>query len=251
MGCAMRRLVTTEAEIRELVLTRGPLGRARNEEIYRGAFRDLPPKRIRLPLRRYNLGSKTVLEAGCAYGGNLFFWGEGSLGVDIGEEQTRFAQALGLNVVRADLNNADDLARIPDRAFDAIWSSHVLEHLAAPHVTLSILRHKLRDEGLLFVMVPIVPQSRLIEWLWKAYLRGRNTYDASEHIHAFTARTASYLIEKAGFQVLERNIFFPTLGPLNDLVNALLGSSWRQITIVAKNEPGKPVVKRKSLGPPR
>ncbi len=185
-------------------------------------------------MQRYNLGTKKVLDIGCAYGANLLFWGEGSQGLEIGEEKVRFAQALGLNVAHADLNRENDLAAVPDNYFDAVWCAHVLEHLPAPHTALSLLRNKLHPGGMIFVLVPTVPQSRLLEYLWRIYLRGLNTYAAEEHLYAFTSRTVAYLIEKAGYQLVERNIFFPALGPMNDVVNALIRDSWRQITVVAK-----------------
>lgn len=224
----------TKAEIRDLVLTRGTLGPVRNEDIYRYQFQGLPSRRTQLPLKRYGLGSKRVLEAGCAYGGNLLFWGEGSLGIDIGEEQTKFAQALGLNVISGDIESSDDMAKIPDSYFDAIWCSHVLEHLAAPHTALTTLRSKLREDGLLFLLVPIIPKSNLLERLWKVYLRGYNTFAASEHLYAFTRQSITYVVGQAGYEVIESNIFFPALGRFNNLVNTLIGDSWRQITVVAK-----------------
>jgi len=51
-------------------------------------------------------------------------------------------------------------------------------------------------------MVPTIPPARPLDWLIKRVV-GHNGYMAAEHIYAFTPRTAEFMVQRAGYTVLE------------------------------------------------
>jgi SAM-dependent methyltransferase len=79
----------------------------------------------------------------------------------------------------------------PDRIFDVMILSHVLEHVAEPQQLLSALRRHHRPGGILFVEVPMQ--------LWrKVPPRG----EPLTHINYFSPDCVRYLLESCGYDIL-------------------------------------------------
>ena len=57
-------------------------------------------------------------------------------------------------IFRINLEDPDALAAVPDREYDAVICSHVLEHLSDPYTVSGRLADKLRPGGMLYVEVP-------------------------------------------------------------------------------------------------
>lgn len=190
-------MVKSAAEIKRLVRERSPLDPAETERLLRGSF--APTRTVRFLCREYAAHQLAVLDVGCGYGQHLVHFGPDSLGIDAVQSNVAFARAIGLHA--AVVNVEDELPPF-DRRFDAVFCSNIIEHLVAPHLLLLRLHEVLVPDGLVFVMVPTVPPNRALEWIIRRAI-GHNGFRASEHIYAFTPRTAEFMVERAGYTVLE------------------------------------------------
>ncbi len=105
-----------------------------------------------------------------------------------GEARRRF----GLDVREGSLMEAG----LPDASVDAALLVDVVEHLPDPRAVLRELARVMRSAGALFILTPDIdaPVSRLMgRWWWG--LR-------PAHIHYFSRRTLTALLEDCGFEVL-------------------------------------------------
>jgi SAM-dependent methyltransferase len=188
----------SQPEIAALVRSRSPLPPDETERLIRSSF--LPPRAVRFVCRHYGADRSAVLDIGCSYGQQLIHFGPGSVGLDAIESNIRFVRALGYEGVLANVEDG-----FPDfgRRFEAIFSSNLLEHLVAPHLFLLRLHTLLEPDGLAFIHVPTIPPFPLFDRLIKRAI-GHNGYLASEHINAFTPRVGAFMLERAGFKVLDR-----------------------------------------------
>lgn len=215
--------------LKERVFGSSPLSREETEKIWKKYFRFTPLK-LQLPLKKYGLDKKKVLDVGSAWGEFLIHFGRDSKGIEINNKEISFSRALSLDV--AQYNIEDEWLEEPE-SFDAIWFSNVLEHVAAPHATLRDFHKTLKPSGLLFVRVPTIPSNRLFIFLNRVAL-GFLGYEAAQHINAFTRRALEFTIERAGFEIVESNIFLPPINWLNKLINPFLKDASSLITTVAR-----------------
>lgn len=89
---------------------------------------------------------------------------------------------------------------IPNRSYEAIVCSHVLEHLAAPYDTLKILANKLRPAGVLYVEAP-AERSLLLPSARRSFfgIHGcLNFYDDPTHKTLIDMRRAEDVIRSQG-----------------------------------------------------
>ncbi|MFH1048245.1 MAG: class I SAM-dependent methyltransferase [Patescibacteria group bacterium] len=215
--------------LKERILSSSSLSREETEKIWEKYFRFMPLK-LQLPLKKYRLDKKKVLDVGSAWGEFLIHFGAGSKGVEVNDKEVKFSRSLGLNVEQY---NIEDEWREAENSFDAIWFSNVLEHVIAPHAVLRNFHKTLKSNGLLFIRVPTIPSNRLFAALNRLLL-GFLGYKAMQHVNAFTRRTLEFTIERAGFKILESNIFVPPIGWLNFLLNLFLKDALSFVTIVAR-----------------
>lgn len=198
-------------------------------------FRFLPLK-LAMPLKKYNLDKKRVLDIGSAWGEFLIHFGPGSKGIEILPESVKFSRSLGLNV---DEYNFEDEWREDNESFDAIWCSNVLEHVVSPHQLLRRFHSALKDDGLIFVRIPTIPSN----WLYlkiNKLLLGFLGHEALQHINAFTRKTAEFTIERAGFKIIESSAFLP-----------ILKDACSFITVVAQKIPFQYPQKRPDIHNPK
>lgn len=204
----------TRKELKAHVAQKGCFSSEENLRIYEKWFATAPRYLFRAVDRKYGLGNRVLCEVGCAYGMNLVFCKPGSYGLEVEENEVRFAQSLGLQVYRRDVLE-DDLSDLP-RA-EAVWCSAVLEHVDSPHTFLRKLHGLLVDGGILLVYVPTIPISSHLQhlpWIGR-YFRG---HLAADHVNFFTPDTLRLTCERAGFGTLEVSPFYPhLLRVLNDL----------------------------------
>jgi hypothetical protein len=110
-----------------------------------------------------------------------------------------FVRALGFEAVLA---NVEDGLPEFERPFDAVFAANLLDHLVAPHLFLLRLHRVLRPDGLVFVHVPTIPPLPLLDRLIRLAI-GHNGYRASEHLYAFTPRAGAFMLERAGFDIVD------------------------------------------------
>ncbi len=77
--------------------------------------------------------------------------GHQSFGMDISEEKLKRASAKSQSVKFGDMQNISDF---PEIVFDAIMSSHTLEHAHNPQAAVENFKKVLRPKGKLFVVLP-------------------------------------------------------------------------------------------------
>lgn len=235
--------MTSNQSLEKTCLERGPFPAEENRRIYERHFRGAPRRWLRRPLVKYDLADKKVLDVGCSFGEALIFFGPGSMGVDIHAQAVQFARALGLDALQGDFLDPAVLEKIPPGSFDAVWCSHVIEHVAAPHDALMAMRGRLKPGGLLLLGLPPLPHWRWAELWGKWMLRlffGRPTplgYTAEDHIYAFTRRTGRFLLERAGFQVIEQAAFVSRRPLVNGLFNVLCRPAVDRLVTVARQIP--------------
>jgi SAM-dependent methyltransferase len=194
--------VPTLEETRALVRERSPLSEAETEAVLRKRFETLP-RRLEFALERWPLERSRVLDVGCSYGHCLVHFGEGSVGIDSNAEQVDFCRSLGLDARLADANRGVD---VPDGAFDYAWVSDVIEHLDAPRLLLRSIAPKLKPDGRLLVFLTVLPHSRALRAALR--WRGYHGFDAEAHHYQFTYDTAAYLVERAGYALVEAHAPF-------------------------------------------
>src|SRR6478672_1017260 len=187
----------SQAEVAALVRARSPLPSDETERLIRTSF--APARAVGFVCRHYGADRRAVLDIGCGFGQHLVHFGAGSVGLDAVERNVAFVRALGYEAVLA---NVEDGFPDLERPFDAVFASNLLEHLVAPHLFLLRLHRLLKPDGLVFIHVPTIPPLPIVDRLIKRAI-GHNGYQASEHIYAFTPRVGAFILERAGFKVLD------------------------------------------------
>jgi len=138
-----------------------------------------------------------LLDVGCGYG---FFMevarknGWNVFGVEISPLASEFARRnFGLDVFTGQLAEAN----LGENYFDLISLQHTLEHLPEPLKDLSTIKSKLRDDGLLVVIVPnalsLIARCVKINWLCLA---------EKTHLFHYSKSTLKRLLEKSGFCIV-------------------------------------------------
>jgi SAM-dependent methyltransferase len=158
-----------------------------------------PTRAVQFLCASYGANKLAVLDVGCGSGEHLEHFGPGSLGLDAVQANVESVRQRGLD---ARLANVEDALPELDRRFDAAYCSNIIEHLVAPHLLLLRLHEVLTPTGLIFIMVPTIPPARPLDWIIKRAI-GHNGYMAAEHVYAFTPRTAEFMVERAGYKVIE------------------------------------------------
>lgn len=136
------------------------------------------------------LKDKRVLDLGCGVGCYLEKFSTDSMGFDASFENIKRAKEKGLDVTFGDLNLGLD---IPEKSFDVIFCSHVLEHVDSPISLLRECNRVLKEDGLIFVSVPNetnIPNVIKLDHYFSNH---------SEHIYSFSPNNLKVLIKKAGF----------------------------------------------------
>src|SRR3989338_11629810 len=227
-----KKIFSKKTGLKGRIFSRSSLSPEETQKIWEKYFRFMPVK-LALPLKKYNLNNKKVLDTGSAWGEFLIHFGSGSKGIEVMPESVKFSRAIGLDV---DEYNFEDEWREEGESFDAIWCSNVLEHVVAPHRLLRRFHEALKPNGLIFIRVPTIPSN----WLYlklNRMLLGFLGYEAVQHINAFTRMTVEFTIERAGFRIIESNIFVPENKIINSTLNPLLKDVISFITVVGRKIP--------------
>jgi len=151
-------------------------------------------------------GSGKLLDVGTGGGSYLFRlqqWGWQTFGVETSRTGCQRARSLGLNVFHGTL----EAARFPDRFFDVVHLSNVLEHLPDPIATFDEIYRILRPDGLVYLTVPNTHSLvfRLFREHWYAL-------DVPRHVISYSPKTLRTIAEKAGFSIQAENF---SAGPFN------------------------------------
>ncbi len=241
-----KKIFSRETNLKDRIFSHSPLLPEETQKIWEKYFKFMPIK-LALPLVKYRLNNKKVLDIGSAWGEFLIHFGPDSKGIEVLPEAVKFSKAIGLNI---DEYNFEDEWREERESFDAVWCSNVLEHVVAPHQLLRRFHEALKPDGLVFIRVPTIPSN----WLYlklNRLLLGFLGYEAAQHINAFTRKTIEFTVERAGFQVIESNVFFPQNQILNKILKPVFKDVISFITVVARKTQFRYPEKRPDIHNPK
>ena len=138
-----------------------------------------------------------ILDVGCWVGFLLAVAGDRGwqecIGLEPSDFASGFARERGLDVRQEDLHEAD----LPLGHFDAVCMGDVLEHLTDTDKALARMRELLAPGGVLVLAVPDAG-SRIARVLGKRWWSVIPT-----HIHYFTRKSITTMLERSGFEVVE------------------------------------------------
>src|SRR3989344_814464 len=141
---------------------------------------------------------KRILEVGVGSGQTIFWldqMGYHVTGVEPDERNvTIINQKLKNGIV---INtNIEDFAM--EKRYEIIWVSHVLEHLAEPHIFLQKMKSRLEDDGIVFIEVPNCEHRQTL-----------NNSIISPHVWHFSKESLINVCQKAGFEIIKCDTFRP------------------------------------------
>jgi SAM-dependent methyltransferase len=148
--------------------------------------------------------SGRCLDIGCGPGfflGNLKRYGNYELfGVEISEVPAKYAEKnFGIKVFCGDIKNAD----YPEKFFDIIILSHVLEHLPEPLETLEKIRNFLKEDGIFYCEVP--DEFGSINGLIRTQLLKKPPIGLyAGHLNYFCRSSLKNILNKGGFKLIRR-----------------------------------------------
>lgn len=126
-----------------------------------------------------------MLEIGCTTGNFLANDPENIIGIDINKKSLKIAKDRDFNVVYSDVENS---LCFKDNSFDAVYASHVIEHLNNPILFLKECNRILKKDGLLVVITPNFSIA------YKVF------YDDPTHVFQFTKNSLKRCVIEAGFK---------------------------------------------------
>jgi ubiquinone/menaquinone biosynthesis C-methylase UbiE len=170
------------------------------EELWEQLPQDLEPPHLELRrrfLRDHVHRGDQALDLGCGDGnftGLLAQAGAQPVGVDVAEAALRRARAAHPEI-RFLLAAPEGPLPLQDAAFDVVWASEVIEHVADTARWLSEVRRVLRPAGRLLLTTPNHPRLGIL-------LGGLERYadPLSDHLHLYTRRSLRRLLEEFGFR---------------------------------------------------
>ena len=145
------------------------------------------------------LEGRRVLDVGCAEGGYTKYFSNNSIGMDLEFKSLRIAKREGLNVCSVNINTS---LPFRDESFDAIFCSHVLEHVYSPYYLLKEFNRVLKEDGIIVIVVPT--EVSLVRLLRDHYFKGHEG-----HIYAFSVSCLTQLMHRTGFEVIKTLVDVP------------------------------------------
>lgn len=113
-------------------------------------------------------------------------------GVEVDPEAVKAARARGVKVYQGDLPSQ----KFPDNTFDAVFSSHVIEHLHDPAAVVSECARIVRPGGLVVLLTPNIEslghRKYGVAWIG---------LDPPRHLSLFTRSALQSVAERAGLKV--------------------------------------------------
>lgn len=100
-----------------------------------------------------------------------------------------------------------DINSLPDGVkFDKIISNHAIEHVVSPFETLTLLKNKLKDDGVIIFFIPIDDWRREKKFL---------PSDINKHLYTWTPLLIGNLFSFAGFKINKISVTSHTWFPLS------------------------------------
>jgi ubiquinone/menaquinone biosynthesis C-methylase UbiE len=152
---------------------------------------------------------KKVLDIGCSTGEYLEQFSRESVGLDFSEPNLKLCRKKGLVVRKADFNEP---LPFPDHSFDAVFCSHVLEHVDSPLDLLREMNRVLRPDGIAVIALPIEHS------LARILLRDKYFAGHPSHLYSFSLGCIKRLLETSIFKTNMIILDLPLLRRLNSMM---------------------------------
>lgn len=208
------------------------------DKIYNSLYSDSPPKdlisrktdivvrkQVYSDIEEIQMPVGLMLDIGCSYGESMMFFekkGWKTTGIDICETSVKWARDQGLDCIFTSIENYT-----PDKKFDVIVMSHVLEHLTDPAAVLQKIKKWLKPDGIIHIRVPNIV-SRLLKY--KIFFLGE--LKPYEHLYYFSPGTINLLLEKIGLKCSVTTRYKHSLGSVINMIirsRLVLRSSWHEL----------------------
>lgn len=159
-----------------------------------------------------NREPKNILDVGCASGWFLSKIKEKypkskCSGVDVYKKSIEYGKKLYTSL---DLQYADaHRLPFPDKSYDVIICTEVLEHVVEPKKVLEEIRRVLASDGIAIIEMDTGNFLFRLIWHWWTHLRQGVWRDS--HIHIFNIEKLEDLIQKSGFLIKKKKLFNATM----------------------------------------
>ncbi|MDD5067119.1 MAG: class I SAM-dependent methyltransferase [bacterium] len=146
--------------------------------------------------REFPEKTRTFLDIGCATGlllNHVRQQGWKVKGLELDTYSVRYARRIfSLDILNQPLEEAE----LPDRSFNVIHWSHVIEHLPDPFQGLKKIYSLLKPGGYMLLTTPRIDsfQHYLFQKEWRSFHR--------DHLTIFSGRTLKQMVRKAGFGLI-------------------------------------------------
>lgn len=134
------------------------------DELLKNAKKDLDI----LFFKSFLKDSKKILDVGCSVGRIMSLYSHKFQGIDVDKKALKIAKNKGLKVKYADVAK-----KLPfkDEMFDAVYCSHVIEHMESPLYLMKEINRVLKEKGKAVVITPdyIMTSRKYNEGFWCDY----------------------------------------------------------------------------------
>ena len=115
-----------------------------------------------------------------------------------GLEPDNDARRLAKQMYNAELDDVNQLYKLPAASFDAITLWHVLEHVHDLQIYVQQLKNLLKESGKIFIAVPNYTAKDAV--IYKDYWAA---YDTPRHLYHFSPKSMQVLMERNGLKLLQ------------------------------------------------
>jgi len=186
-----------------------------HKDLHKGLFSnsDFYRARAKIVFNDYfeKLDNKRVLEFGCGLGQNIYIlslFGLNPVGYDISKFAVNFCKDKGIDAT-TDWNSLGK--------FDVIFSKFVLEHVTNPYEELKRMREKLKDDGVLILVLAR-----------EKYTKVPLTSDKNRHLWCWNFQSINNLLYETGYKVIKNEMKYDRGGftKLWKPVYEIIDSEW-------------------------
>lgn len=151
-----------------------------------------------------------ILDVGCGVGNMLQQFRDSQQfkgsGIEISLDAAKTARRKGLNVYEGNLIEA----KLKEESFDAVILLYVLEHVSNPLELLNEINRILKNRGFLFLAVPNYRYLKIAcDNGFSRILLKNPSIHPEEHLQNFTPVTINKMLQKTGFEIIEKNCAKP------------------------------------------
>lgn len=178
-----------------------------------------------------------VLDLGCGsghIGKNMLNKGYQVFGLDFSEEAVKKAQAQGISVKQA---NLDEGIPEPDDTFNVVWAGDIIEHVFDPIGLLKEIQRVLKKDGALILSIPsdvgIISRIKMLfGQSYQEQMYRRSGY--YKHHTFFNLQLITFMLAEAGLQLATKEKILIAPNKKRYSVNFLPSAFYNELVILAR-----------------